>query len=298
MHTESLTNKRNINMNENLTTYRTDNVNRFFADINRYPVIEKGEQINLAIAAQNGDENARQTLLNSNLRFAFSIAKQYAKGDAVLEITSVATIGMDEAIASYDATIGVGFLTYAVRVMRTHISEYIKETAETVVNKAANRLGSKANRASEKFFGENGRMPSEDELIEIIEREYNTVVEGRHQLVKHSISSLDATIDEDGTTTAEVGEIATATATTNEIVAIAEAEDNAYKVDKLLSTLPIRERTILEMSFGLGEYEGREYEDEAIGEAIGLTGERVRQIRKRVLGLLKDRAARILVQAE
>ncbi len=275
------------------TTYRTDNVVRFLADIRNFaPLSAEEENSLIAHYQRTGEQAAKDRVINAQMKGAFAIAKQFAKGDDVLELTSAATIGLATAIDTFESSRGVRFYSYAVHYMRMEILDYLKTDAQLVINKGLNRLGSKPNRASDKFFAENGRIPTEEELIAILDKEYGVTVESRAQLTTHKTASMDGVIDEDGTTVGEVGEIATATATVNEYESEMEREDNSFKVEKLLAKLPVRERIILEMAFGLGEYD-REYEDDEIADKIGLTRERVRQLRTKTLAILKERAARV-----
>src|SRR5690606_3993952 len=134
------------------------------------------------------------------------------------------------------------------------------------------------------------RYPSEAELMEILNSEYNLELKKRSDVLRHTYSSLDSTIDEDGSTLSEIGEIAVGTASVNDYEKEVEAEDNANKLEILLATLPLRNQMILKMSVGMGEYEGIEHDDDAIAVELGLTRERVRQIRLKSLATLKERA--------
>jgi RNA polymerase sigma factor (sigma-70 family) len=134
-------------------------------------------------------------------------------------------------------------------------------------------------------------MPSDEELAEILSKG-GVEVESNSQLVAHKTILLDDVIDEEGTTLAEVGEVATATAIRNEVEDVMDAEQNAHDAEKLLSVLPVRERTILEMAFGIG-YD-MEYDDAAIANKIGISDERVRQLKIKALKTLKERGRAIL----
>ena len=90
------------------------------------------------------------------MKSAFALAKMFAKGEEVLELTSAATIGLAAAMDSFDATKGVRFYSYAYHYMLMEIFKYLKTDAQLVINKGRNRMGSKPNRASDKFFAENG----------------------------------------------------------------------------------------------------------------------------------------------
>ena len=279
------------------TKSRTMATELFMAEARKYNVLTADEELELINKAQAGDESAKTALVNHNLRFLFSLASKFAKGDEAMDLVSYATIGMYKAIDSYDATRGLRLLSYAVHWMRAEISEYYNGDAQLVRNKQQYKVAARSVRVNDKFFAENGRYPSEAELVEILNSEYNLELKKRSDVIRHSYTSLNSKIDEDGATLEEIGEVAMATACHNEVEDSIESEDRAHTLEKLLSTLPLRNRMILEMSVGMGDYEGVERDDDAIAVELGLTRERVRQIRLKSLATLKDRAKRILATA-
>lgn len=279
------------------TKSRTMATELFMAEARKYNVLTADEELELIHKAQAGDESAKTALVNHNLRFLFSLASKFAKGDEAMDLVSYATIGMYKAIDSYDATRGLRLLSYAVHWMRAEISEYYNGDAQLVRNKQQYKVAARSVRVNDKFFAENGRYPSEAELVEILNSEYNLELKKRSDVLRHSYTSLNSKIDEDGATLEEIGEVAMATACHNEVEDSIESEDRAHTLEKLLSTLPLRNRMILEMSVGMGDYEGIERDDDAIAVELGLTRERVRQIRLKSLATLKDRAKRILATA-
>ena len=282
---------RDINTTTANITIRTAAVDQFLAEARQYPVLSVEDQVELAVRAKEGDKDAQDKLINCNLRFIFSVASKFAKGEDVLDLVSCATIGTIKAIDSFDATRGTSFLSFAVHYMRAEISDYFATDGQLVRNKMG-RLATKAGTISRRFYAEEGRYPTEDALIEMIEGEYGTEIENRLAILNHNYTSLSSRVDEDGATAEEVGEIAVATASRNAFEDEMDAEDNSYKVAKLLATLPEKPRTILEMAYGIG-YEST-YDDDAIAEVMGCTAERVRQIKVKALAGLRERGARVL----
>ena len=279
------------------TKSRTMATEMFLAEARKYPVLTAEEESEILSRAQAGDESAKTALVKHNLRFIFSLASKFARGDEALDLVSVATFGIYRAIDTFDANKGLRFLSYAVHWMRAEISEYYDTDAQLVRNKMQHKVGTKAACIGDKFYAENGRYPSEAELVEILESEYNVELKKRSDVLRHSYTSINSKIDEDGATLEEIGEVAMATACHNEVEDSIESEDRAHTLEKLLSTLPLRNRMILEMSVGMGDYEGIERDDDAIAEELGLTRERVRQIRLKSLAALKERAKKILATA-
>lgn len=259
----------------------------------KYDVLTPEEELDIMFRAKNGDVSARQALVNHNLRFMISLSAKFAKGDEIAELVSLCTIGIYNAIDSFEYNKGFRFLSYAVHYMREQISEYF-EMNSTVRNKAY-RITTKANALSDKFYAENGKFPTESELVEMLEKEYSIAIKDKGVVVPMSYASLDKSVgDEEGETFAEVGEVAVATANVNDYEKEIEVEDNKDKVAKLLATLDIKTRAVIEMSFGVGAYEGQEFSDEVIGEKLDLGAERVRQIRVKALKGLGERVKRVL----
>lgn len=287
---------RAINIRTSNTINRTPAITALLAEIRKYPVLTAEEEKELFVRIKSGDEAARQELINANMRFIFSLASKFAQGDNISDLFSEASIGAIEAIDSYDENRGIRFLSYSVHYMWMRISEHYRKNGSIVRKKDDARIGAKAGIASDKFYAENGRFPSEDELIDILNRDYNLALKERTDVVSIKTCSLNATIGEDGDTLEDVGEVAMATATTNEFVAVEEAEEKSHLVNCFLSQLPIREREIVKMSFGLNE-DGIEYDNEAIAAKFGLTAERVRQIVATAIKGMRSRAKYVVAHA-
>lgn len=286
---------KNINTKLECRINRTESVESFLKDIRQYPVMTKEETTNAFIRLQNGDESAREEIFNANLRFMFSVASKFANGDDILDLVNEMAFGMRKAIDTFDYQMGYSFISYAVHWLYACVSEYRMKYSNIVRNTIAYRNGQKANKVSEKFFATNGRMPSEDELLDILETEYNMEIKGRMDLFSVKSESMDNVIDEDGTTAGEIGEVAMATAAGNEYEGEMDREHNQYVAEKILSKLPLKHREIIEMYFGIGKYEGESMDKESIGERIGISSERVRQIIEGSLGKLRDMAQRKVI---
>lgn len=274
------------------TINRTNSVESFLRDTRKYPVMTKEETTNAFIRLNNGDETAREEIFNSNLLFMFSLASKFAKGDNILDLVGEMSFGMQRAIDTFEYQKGYTFLSYAVHWLYASITAYFEKYSTIVKSTNSHLIGNKAHKAGEKFFAENGRMPSEEELMDILESEYNLQIKNRTDLVSVKAESMDGVIDEDGTTVGEVGELAVTTATHNEYEDTINAEHNAHCVDAILSRIPLKNREIIEMYFGVGKYDGMAMDKDAIAEKLGCTSERVRQIIEGSLSKLRDMAKR------
>lgn len=272
---------------------RTPAVTAFLASARKYNVLTAEEELAIFARIAKGDEAAKAELVNHNLRFIFSLASCFAKGDEIMDLVSIATIGMYNAIDSFESARGFRFLSYAVHYMRAEISEYYRTDANMVRKGYDFKAVSKANKVANKFFAEQGRMPSEEELIDILNTEYNMEIKSRMEIVGARYESMDEEVGEDGDTAGEIGELATRTASVNDFEGEVEREQTEYAVNRLIATLTPKEQNILRMAYGLTE-DRVEYDDESIALRYGLTAERVRQIKVGAVKKLKEKKERVL----
>lgn len=284
---------RTINVCSSSTKCHTRGTELFLMEARRYTTLTAEEELALIDRYQRcGDESAKDSLVNHNLRFIYSLASKFAKGDDVTDLISCATIGMIRAMQDFDTTKGFRFLSYAVHWMREEISVYYNENGQTVRNKVGCRLSYKANRMQDKFFAVNGRYMTDDEIVDAINAELGKeVAKIGADVRQHTIRSINATVDEDGTTVEESGDVAVITASRNEFEAEIEKEDTSYNLKRLLSILSERDREILELSVGLTD--GIEKDDRQIAEIIGCSAERVRQIRLQCYEKLRGLAKKL-----
>ena len=289
-------------MNTNLATVTvmTDSLSRLTADIRKYPVLTLDEETELFSQYANASESEKavikERIVNCNLRFALSVAKKYAKdGDFVCELMSYATIGLMKAVDAFKVELGFKFISFAVHKIVAEFSEYFRTDANLVRRTNNAIVGEKDKKIAERFFKENFREPTEDEILETLETEYGIVVD-KYDVVNVKTTSIDSTIssDDDACTVADSGEIAIATASVNEYEKETEQEDLSYKIKKLLNGLSVREQDIVCRKFGIGF--DREYELDEIATELGYTHERCRQILNASLAKLKGRAIKVMAE--
>ena len=188
-------NATNLKLTQGLYTVHTDLVNAFLKDIAKYPILSPEEQSVLAYEAKNGNIESRNKLINCNLRFIYAIAKRYNAGDKTLDLVNIGVIGMDKAIEHYDESRGFAFLSYAVWFIRREIN------TELINNGALIRKTNKAKtnffvtKARDKFFAENGRFPSEEEIIEIFNKEFDIQINDPQDLFDVEVVSIDSSFD-------------------------------------------------------------------------------------------------------
>lgn len=303
MQSKSETEKKTKNMkniirtDSAVITNATDALTALTNEIRRYSVFDNDAEVEAFTALANASTDAekdsiRRRIAEANLRFALSIAKKYSTdGDKVAELVSVATIGLYKAIDSFDLSRGFKFISHAIHWIRAEFSEHFRGDANFVRRSNNAKIGSKDNEIRRRFLQTEMREPTEDEVIEALEREYNIKVNDKLDVVRIHTASLDSTIgtdDGDSATLSEVGDIAIATASRNGYEAEMDKEDNESKVSALLKGLSIREQEIVCRKFGIGF--DREYELDEIADELGYTHERVRQLLGQALNKLKGRA--------
>lgn len=271
-----------LKINQRCINKESDNINLYFNDINKIPLLSHEEEIGLAKKAKKGDLNAIQKLTLHNLRFVVSVAKQYQnQGVSLEDLINEGNLGLIRAAEKFDETKGFKFISYAVWWIRQSIIQAIIEYGHQVripVNKVRN--SNKVNSFFEKFFKENQREPSVAELQDFINDEeidvrqaflYDNkstcIDENINAQEEENITYLDILSDDYYDTDNKINN-----------------DDFIEDIKKSMINLSPRQREIVYMYFGLFDYERKTLEE--IGKEMSLTRERVRQI--------KDEAIRVI----
>jgi RNA polymerase primary sigma factor len=265
-----------------------DALQLFLADIGRHELLTASEEVTLAKRIENGDPVAKRTMIESNLRLVVSIAKGYrGVGVPFLDLIQEGTIGLNRAVEKFDWRRGYKFSTYATWWIRQAVQRAVANQARTIrvpvhVVERQQKLG----RAKRRLEAELGRDPSVEELAKATGFELQHVQEAL-DAARASVS-LNQTVGSD-----DEGELGDLFADNDAEDPFEEAEESLRKqgVRRALEALPERERRILEYRFG---FAGDPWTLEAIGEELGLTRERVRQLESQALtrlAAMRDLAA-------
>jgi RNA polymerase primary sigma factor len=250
----------------------------YYKDLRKLELVDSEEQTKLAVKAKEGDERAMKKLIESNLRFVLSVAKEYTYTGIPLEdLIQEGNIGIMKAVDKFDETKGYHFISYAVWWIRQTILQTAYETGKSV-RLPVNRINiiNKVNKAIERLSKELNREPSVREISESIEVSEKDV---RSALVDSGMDvSLNSSVSDESAT--ELQDYLEGDGL-NEIEGGMNKSSLKTEIDSVLSGLTDRESQILKMYFGIGEHEQQEPMTLAeIGEKIGLTNERVRQIKE------------------
>ena len=267
--------------NKNNFVVRTDAINQFLRQINKYKVLSSAEERELFKRIKNGDESAREEIIKHNQRFVFAVAKTYANDERVLDLVNEGNIGLMQAIDSYDYTKENRFLSYAVWYIRRSINAYIVND-EMFIQKTNNtKTIYQVGKLRTKFFSMYGRYPIEEELIELL-KEKGVKISDISDLYELKINSISTTYDdEDGNAFENSPMFTSKTYTTNEYETNIEKEYDSAMSGMLMSVLDERERTIIEYAFGIGY--AKSYTNNEIGEIMGMSAERIRQLKNGAL---------------
>ncbi|MBR1389535.1 MAG: RNA polymerase sigma factor RpoD/SigA [Prevotella sp.] len=286
---------RQLKIQKSITNRSSEALDKYLVEIGRAPLISIDEEIELAQTVRRGGpegERAKQRLVEANLRFVVSVAKQYQhQGLTLTDLIDEGNIGLIKAAEKFDETRGFKFISYAVWWIRQSILQAIAEQSR-IVRLPLNQSGalSKINQTINRFEQEHGRRPSVTELEEITGVESDKIEQSMKADAHHM--SIDAPFGEDDDN-AMVDMLSSGddTRTDRQV----DYESLASDLDNVLGrVLKDRELRIIKECFGIG---CQEKGLEEIGTEMGLTRERVRQIREKSIAKLRDSGyARMLVK--
>lgn len=268
---------RQLKITNSITSRGSQSLEDYLNDISKQPLLTAEEEVKLAQRIRNDDREALERLVCANLRFVVSVAKQYQnQGLTLPDLINEGNIGLIKAAEKFDETRGFKFISYAVWWIRQSILQALAEQSR-MVRLPLNQVSavSRINKLIMKFEQEHERKPSAYELSELIDETPEKIrdslrANGRPMSINAPLgegddSTLLEVISDENTPQADRGMIDKSLAT---------------EIERMLDTLDEREKTIVEMCFGINN---REMTLEEISEKFGLSRERVRQIREKAL---------------
>ena len=258
-------------------------LDQYLRDVSRHELITPEREKELGARAQKGDQEAIQQLARANLRFVISVAKKYQnRGVSLTDLIQEGNVGLVTAARKFDPEQGVKFISYAVWWIRQAILASLANHGRAVrvpLNRASDLA--RIFREKERLKQEKGREPTTDELAEATHLTPE-LVESLQTLNAAEIR-LDAPIG-DSEDSQLVERFITEEAAEPEIEV--ESRLLTETITAALSTLEARDAKVLRLYFGLeGE---REHTLEEIGNMLGVTRERIRQLRDRALRRLRE----------
>ena len=257
-------------------------LDQYLRDISVFPLITREDEVDLAQRIRAGEQEALDKLVRSNLRFVVSVAKKYQnQGVALSDLINEGNLGLIRAARKFDETKGIKFISYAVWWIRQAILQALAEQSR-IVRVPLNRAGTlhRIGKRSASLLQELGREPTVEEIAEGMDISEDEVA--KTLSISQSHLSLDAplTPGEDNKLLDYLPD--TANATPDE-----QTFEHALteSIEKVLGSLKEREAKILRLYFGLDGKEPMTLEE--IGSDLGITRERVRQIKEKALSRLR-----------
>jgi RNA polymerase primary sigma factor len=260
-----------------------DILDQYLYEVSQTPLLSAQQEIAIARRVRAGDEEAMQELVKRNLRFVISVAKKYQnRGMALTDLIGEGNVGLLTAARKFDPDQGVKFISYAVWWIRQAILASLARQGRTVrvpLNRTADL--SRIIRTAETLRQELRREPTPEELAAATGLSLD-VVQSLAALNTADVR-LDAPLDPEGERSLIERFVAD-----EQSDAEGQAMDRflSEEIDRALRTLPPRDAKVLRLYFGLDG--GREHTLEEIGGMLGVTRERVRQLRDRALKRLKE----------
>ncbi len=255
----------------------------YLRDIGRYPLLSRKEEAALARRIHEGDEEAVHEMVRANLRFVVTCAKQYmGQGLTLQDLINEGNIGLIKAARRFDEKRGFKFISYAVWWIRQAILQALADQSR-VVRLPQNRSAilQKVARSQERLQQTLGRDPAVEEIAHDTGLRESEVIEALR--VGQSEASLDELVnDEDGRSFVETLADKPGRGTEEALLQRSRLDD----IERAMSILPEREARILRLYYGVGQT--RPLTLEEIGQGMGLTRERIRQLKERALRRLRE----------
>ncbi|MBR2825481.1 MAG: RNA polymerase sigma factor RpoD [Solobacterium sp.] len=272
-----------FNYNSKSSAQLNDPVKMYLKEIGRVPLLKAEDETEIAKRIEQGDEEAKNILISSNLRLVVSIAKKYVgRGMLFLDLIQEGNMGLVKAVEKFDYTKGFKFSTYATWWIRQAITRAIADQARTIripvhMVETINKL----TRIQRQLVQELGRDPTAEEISEKMEGISPDKVREIQKIALEPVSLETPIGEEDDSHLGDFIEDKEALSpdqyTNNQLL--------KEEINNVLSGLTEREEKVLRLRFGL--YDGRTRTLEEVGKEFNVTRERIRQIEAKALRKLK-----------
>jgi RNA polymerase primary sigma factor len=265
-------------VNGNLAESTTDALQLFLNEMGKYKLLTADEEVELAKRIERGDKDAKDLMVNSNLRLVVSIAKKYqGHGLSLLDLIQEGIIGLIRAVEKFDWRKGFKFSTYATWWIRQAVQRGVANKAREIrIPVHIVDRERKIAKAERELAAKLGRAPEEEEVAKAAKLPLKQLREVRQ--AARAVTSLDRPIGEEGESS--FGDLVAGDGPTPEETLYVSLEEDTLR--RAVASLPDREQEVVKMRYGLTGGTGPKSLEE-IGRHLGLTRERVRQLEAEAL---------------
>lgn len=273
---------RQLKISKQFTNRENKSLDKYLNEISKVSMIDAQEEVELARRIREGDQAALEKLVNANLRFVVSVSKQYQNQGLTLgDLINEGNMGLIKAARRFDETRGFKFISYAVWWIRQSILQALADQSR-IVRLPLNKVGSlgRITQMAARLEQELEREATPEEIAEALQIPITEVENALRSSGRHL--SIDAPLadDEDNTL---LGVLDNNDEPNPDMPLINESLQN--EINRVISTLSDKERDVLKYYFGLDGNPAHTLED--ISDKVGLTRERVRQIKEKALRRLR-----------
>ena len=279
------TKMRQLKITKQVTNRDTPSLDKYLHEIGKVDLISAEEEVELAKRIKEGDQCALDKLIKANLRFVVSVSKQYQnQGLSLPDLINEGNLGLIKAAQRFDETRGFKFISYAVWWIRQSILQALAEQAR-IVRLPLNKIGNinKINKTFSSLEQEYEREPTAEEIASEMDCSAHDVKESMKNSGRHISMDAPLSQSEEGT----LYDVLDNKDTPSPDQTLLQ-ESLRKEIDRAISTLTEREANIVRMYFGIGQKNPSTLEE--IGAELGLTRERVRQIKEKAVRRLKQTA--------
>jgi RNA polymerase primary sigma factor len=274
-----------LRITRQITIREAASLDKYLREIGKIKLLVSDEEEQLARRVHNGDRKALEILVNANLRFVVSVAKQYQnQGLTLSDLISEGNLGLIKAAELFDETRGFKFISYAVWWIRQSILQALAEQSR-IVKLPLNKLSTinKINKTFIQLEQDFQREPTAKEISEVLDIQHVFVEEALNSTNYHV--SMDAPIIDEENVENNLYDLMAINETPDPDSSLIDSSLKK-EIERTLGTLKDREAEILKYTFGLNGTPTHTLEE--IGKKLEITHERVRQIKERALKKLKN----------
>ncbi|HWB62249.1 MAG TPA: RNA polymerase sigma factor RpoD/SigA [Chitinophagales bacterium] len=277
---------RQLKISKSITNRESQSIEKYLQEIGKEDLLTPEEEVELARRIRAGDQTALEKLTRANLRFVVSVAKQYQNNSLSLnDLINEGNLGLVKAAQKFDETRGFKFISYAVWWIRQSIIQALAEHSR-MVRLPLNKVGSltKINKVFSELEQKYQREPTPEEVAMVLEITVEEVEATLGISARHV--SMDAPFtDGESNALIDVLENANAEQTDKHL----DYKDSLrIETERTLASLTEREREVIKLFFGIGVEHPMTLED--IGEQLGITRERIRQIKDKAITKLRSQS--------